>query len=72
MLQLIAQIYKLSHTALTKSRVVKVKHASLHIVLQLIRINHPACVCQPEDQSTPEITRSQTAACKPTIPCLSI
>ena len=34
--------------------------------------NHPACVCQPEDQSTPEITRSQTAACKPTIPCLPI
>ena len=34
--------------------------------------NHPACVYQPEDQWTPEITRSQTAACKPTIPCLPI
>ena len=34
--------------------------------------NHPACVCQPEDQSTPEITRRQTTTCKPTIPCLPI
>ena len=34
--------------------------------------NHTACVYQPEDQWTPEITRSQTAACKPTIPCLPI
>ena len=36
MSQLIVQIYKLSHTALkTKTRVVKVNHNLLHIVLQV-------------------------------------